>query len=507
MTQSSVLVLDFGAQYNHLIARRIRELEVFCEVLPFDTSIEVIRQKSPKAIVLSGGPSSVVGEGVPLPDRAIFDLGVPVLGICYGMQLMTRMLGGDVSRAERPEYGRRFLHQETPSPLLADLPDEVPVWMSHGDRVEVVPPGFSVLATTETTPVAAMGDFQRNFWAVQFHPEVSHTPLGARILSAFLFTIAKLQANWKASDVLADAVSMIQAAVPQGRALVALSGGVDSAVAAKLAEHALGDRVQAVLIDHGLLRAGEVEEVRRAFSQSDLLVVDARQEFMTALLGVSDPEQKRKIIGREFIHAFERVRERLGLTEVLIQGTVYPDVIESGGRGAHTIKSHHNVGGLPETMRMRVVEPLRWLFKDEVRKVGLRLGLPESLVWRQPFPGPGLAVRIVGEITPERIEMVRGADTIVREEVDRIDPDHRIWQAFSVLLSVSSVGVMGDRRTYAHPVVVRVVESEDGMTADWARLPEDTLERISQRIVAEVSGVNRVVYDITSKPPGTIEWE
>ncbi len=503
----AVIVLDFGAQYNHLIARRIREAQVFCEVLPFDTPAAVLRQKSPQAIVLSGGPASVFGEGVPLPDVAIFSLGIPILGICYGMQVMARMLGGQVSPARKPEYGRRTLYKTGESVLFENFPDETPVWMSHGDQVQAVPPGFSILAETDTTPIAAMADSERKIWAVQFHPEVSHTPLGSHILAAFLFAIAKIEPDWKPADVVQEAVAMIQRAVPKGRALVALSGGVDSAVAAKLAEVALGERVQAVLIDHGLLRQGEVEEVEAAFPDLDLVVVDARREFIDALQGVSEPEQKRKIIGRAFVDSFDRVRERLGLADVLIQGTVYPDVIESGGRGAQTIKSHHNVGGLPEHMRMRVVEPLRWLFKDEVRKVGSQLGLSDNLVWRQPFPGPGLAVRIVGEITAERVALVRAADRIVREEVALVDPDHRIWQAFAVLLGIQSVGVMGDQRTYAHPIVVRVVNSEDGMTADWARIPNDTLDRISQRVVAEVPGINRVVYDITSKPPGTIEWE
>ncbi|MCL5064459.1 MAG: glutamine-hydrolyzing GMP synthase [Firmicutes bacterium] len=503
----AVIVLDFGAQYNHLIARRIREAQVFCEVLPFDTPAAVLRQKSPQAIVLSGGPASVFGEGVPLPDVAIFSLGIPILGICYGMQVMARMLGGQVSPARKPEYGRRTLYKTGESVLFENFPDETPVWMSHGDQVQAVPPGFSILAETDTTPIAAMADSERKIWAVQFHPEVSHTPLGSHILATFLFAIAKIEPDWKPADVVQEAVAMIQRAVPKGRALVALSGGVDSAVAAKLAEVALGERVQAVLIDHGLLRQGEVEEVEAAFPDLDLVVVDARREFIDALQGVSEPEQKRKIIGRAFVDSFDRVRERLGLADVLIQGTVYPDVIESGGRGAQTIKSHHNVGGLPEHMRMRVVEPLRWLFKDEVRKVGSQLGLSDNLVWRQPFPGPGLAVRIVGEITAERVALVRAADRIVREEVALVDPDHRIWQAFAVLLGIQSVGVMGDQRTYAHPIVVRVVNSEDGMTADWARIPNDTLDRISQRVVAEVPGINRVVYDITSKPPGTIEWE
>lgn len=504
---AAVLVLDFGAQYNHLIARRIREAEVFCEVVPFDISLAEIQAKSPSAIVLSGGPASVWDVDSPLPDAGIFSLGIPVLGICYGMQVMARVLGGRVLQSEQHEYGKRLLHPVHQSPLLADVDQETSVWMSHGDRVEEAPPGFDVLAVTESTPVAAMGDAGRNLWAVQFHPEVSHTPLGARILSRFLFDIAGLGRDWKPASVVADAVLMLREHIPEGKALVALSGGVDSAVAAKLAEVALGERVQAVLIDHGLMREGEVSEVIAAFPELELVVVDAKDAFLSALDGVTDPEQKRKIIGREFITAFDQVRSRLGLADVLIQGTVYPDVIESGGRGARTIKSHHNVGGLPESMTMKVVEPLRWLFKDEVRRVGTELGLPDSLVWRQPFPGPGLAVRIVGAVTPQRIQIVRQADAIVRQEIAAFDHDHHIWQAFAVLLAISSVGVMGDQRTYAHPIVVRVVESEDGMTADWARIPDSILDRIGQRIVAEVRGVNRVVYDITSKPPGTVEWE
>ncbi len=502
-----VLVLDFGAQYNQLIARRIREAEVFCEVIPYDTPAAEIEAKAPRALIFSGGPASVLTPSAPLPDPAIFDLKLPMLGICYGMQVMAHMLGGRVSGDDRGEYGKCSLTRVTDAPLLAGFESPITVWMSHGDRVEVAPPGFSVLARTATTPVAAMGDPTTNRWGVQFHPEVSHTPRGREVLANFLFRLANLSAGWKARDIIAEAVNAVRAAVPRGRALVALSGGVDSAVAAKLAEMALGDRLQAVLVDNGLLRADEVEGIRAAFPALDLLVVDARAEFLAALCGVVDPEHKRKVIGHEFIAAFDRVREGLGLASVLIQGTVYPDVIESGSRSAGIIKSHHNVGGLPPGMQMRVVEPLRWLFKDEVRRIGAELGLPAAVVWRQPFPGPGLAVRIVGEVTAERLAMVRAADAIVRQEVSRVDPDHRIWQAFAVLLALNSVGVMGDRRTYAHPLVVRVVHSEDGMTADWARLPESTLERISQRVVTEVAGINRVVYDITSKPPATIEWE
>lgn len=502
-----VLVLDFGAQYNQLIARRIRQAQVFCELVPGNLPADEIRARNPGALVLSGGPASVFAEEAPRPDPAIFTLGVPILGICYGMQLMAHLLGGRVSPAERPEYGRRILRVRRASPILPEAAAGAPVWMSHGDRVDAPPPGFEVFAETETTPVAVMGDPVRRQWAVQFHPEVSHTTIGQRVLESFLFDVAGLCADWRPEDIAASAVSLIRQQVPDGHALVALSGGVDSAVAAKLALDALGDRLHAVLVDNGLLRAGEVEEVRAAFPDLDLRVADERETFLRALAGVQDPEAKRKIIGRTFIEAFDRVADAVGAVDALIQGTVYPDVIESGGLGAQTIKSHHNVGGLPESMRLKVVEPLRWLFKDEVRHVGESLGLPPALVWRHPFPGPGLAVRIVGEVTEERLAIVRAADRIVREEVAHEDVDHRIWQAFAVLLAVRSVGVMGDQRSYGYPIVVRVVESEDGMTADWCRLSPETLERIAHRVVAEVPGVNRVAYDITSKPPATIEWE
>ncbi|MBX5467777.1 MAG: glutamine-hydrolyzing GMP synthase [Firmicutes bacterium] len=511
-----VLVLDFGAQYNQLIARRIRELEVYCELVPGDLPASEIARRQPRALVLSGGPASVFEPGAPRCDPQLFDLGIPVLGICYGMQLMAHLLGGEVIPAEQPEYGRRWMTQVVDNPLLADVPQTSPVWMSHGDRVRQVPPGFEVLARTETTPVAAMGDRRRNLWGVQYHPEVHHTPHGMTMLRAFLYQLAHIAPHWRPAAFIPEAVAKIQEAVGDGRALIALSGGVDSAVAAALAERAIGQRLTAVLVDHGLMRAGEVEAVTAAFPHLDLRVVRAGPRFLAALKGVTDPETKRKIIGARFIEEFEAVAAEIGTVEVLIQGTVYPDVIESGhGSGARTIKSHHNVGGLPERMRLRVVEPLRWLFKDEVRRVGEALGLPAAVVWRQPFPGPGLAVRIVGEVTAEAVETVRRADAIVREELDRAGltgpPEtteaEPVWQAFAVLLDIRSVGVMGDQRTYGRPIVIRAVESEDGMTADWARLPHDVLDRIAQRVVAEVPGVNRVVYDVTSKPPATIEWE
>lgn len=505
--KNAVLVLDFGAQYNQLIARRVREAEVFCEVIPGETPVAEILARKPRALILSGGPDSVFEPGAPTVDPGLFSLGVPVLGICYGMQLMAQVLGGRVEPAPRREYGRTILHRVQESPLLAGIPERSTVWMSHGDEVREVPPGFRVLAATPATPIAAMAYPERGWWAVQYHPEVHHTPEGSVMLKNFLYRIAGIPAQWKASAFIPEAVAQVAEAVGEGRALIALSGGVDSAVAAAIASRALGDRLTAVLIDHGLMRADEVKEVVQAFPALDLRVVDAADRFLDALAGVVDPEQKRKVIGREFIRAFERAREAVGPVDVLIQGTVYPDVIESGGKNSKTIKSHHNVGGLPEEMSFRIVEPLRWLFKDEVRRVGEELGLPDSLVWRQPFPGPGLAVRIVGEVTPEKVALVRQADAIVRDEIRRAGLEREIWQAFAVLLDIRSVGVMGDGRTYGHPVVIRAVESQDGMTADWVRLSFDLLEKMASRIVGEVQGVNRVVYDVTSKPPGTIEWE
>lgn len=502
-----VIVLDFGAQYNQLIARRVREAEVFCEVLPGDTSASRIREKAPRAVVLSGGPASVFAPDAPTMDPEIFDLGIPVLGICYGMQLMARILGGTVEPAEGREYGRTVMTQRQSSPLLAQVPVESTVWMSHGDLVMEPPPGFQILAKTPKTPIAAMGSPDRNLWAVQYHPEVHHTSEGFHVFTNFLYRIAGIEPDWKPDNFIHTAVAQVQEAVGGGRALIALSGGVDSAVAGAIAREAIGDRLTAVLIDHGLLRAGEVDEVRAAFQDIDLRVVDAREAFFEALSGVTDPEQKRKIIGREFIRAFERAQTEIGQRDVLIQGTVYPDVIESGGRGAQTIKSHHNVGGLPDDMTFRVVEPLRWLFKDEVRRVGEALGLPEHLVWRQPFPGPGLAVRIVGDVSEDKVTVLRQADAIVRQEIRQAGLERSIWQAFAVLLDIRSVGVMGDARTYGYPIVIRAVESQDGMTADWVHLPYELLDRMASRIVGEVEGVNRVVYDITSKPPGTIEWE
>ncbi len=504
---SYVIVLDFGAQYNHLIARRVREARIFCEVLPGDTPGHEILSKKPDALILSGGPASVFAPDAPSMDESLLSQGIPVLGICYGMQLMTRLLGGQVEPATKREYGRTFMERQGEGPLLRNIPKDSTVWMSHGDAVLREPEGFQVIATTSTTPIAAMANPTRNLWAVQYHPEVHHTPEGQQMLRNFLYDIAHLTPDWDPKDRVEEGVRQIQSAVGTGRALVALSGGVDSAVAAALAHRAIGDRLTAVLIDHGLMREGEIEEVVAAFPDLDLRVEHADQQFLEALNGVRDPEAKRKIIGREFIRAFERARELVGPVAHLIQGTVYPDVIESGGGKGSTIKSHHNVGGMPEDADFTIVEPLRWFFKDEVRELGTALGLPDTIVWRQPFPGPGLAVRIVGEVTPEALMMVRQADLIIRQEVRRAGLEREIWQAFAVLLDVRSVGVMGDGRTYGKPIVIRAVESQDGMTADWVRLGPDLLERMAARVVGEVPGVNRVVYDITSKPPGTIEWE
>jgi GMP synthase (glutamine-hydrolysing) len=506
-TEHPVLVLDFGAQYNQLIARRVREAHVFCEVIPYDTSPAVIRARAPSALVLSGGPDSVYLPGAPRLDPAILELGVPVLGICYGFQAMALALHAPVERAPLREYGKRQLHVREPSDLLDGVPDGDQVWMSHGDRVNGAPAGFRIVAETEDCPVAAACDDERRLYGVQFHPEVVHTPSGQRVFSNFLERLAGIKPDWNpVADIDARTVE-IRDAVGDDEAIIALSGGVDSAVAAALAARALGGRLHAILVDHGLMRAGEVEEVRRAFTHLDLTVLEEAPVFLAALAGVTDPETKRKIIGREFIRAFERALTLFPRAQVLVQGTVYPDVIESGGRDGRTIKSHHNVGGLPDDVKFRLVEPLRWLFKDEVRELGSALGLPEALVWRQPFPGPGLAIRIIGEVTEDKLAMVRTADSIVREEIRRAGLERSIWQAFAVLLDVRAVGVMGDERTYGHPIVVRAVESRDGMTADWAALDRTVLDRIQARIIGAVPGVNRVVYDVTSKPPGTIEWE
>ena len=506
----TVIILDFGGQYTQLIARRVRELGVYSEILPFNTPIEEIKRKNPRGIILSGGPSSVYEEGAPHPDAAIVEMGTPVLGICYGVQLLSLFLGGEVEPSFRREYGHAEIAITAESLLLAGLDSPVRVWMSHGDIVSVPPEGFTVTATTDTA-IGAIEDRSRNLYGVQFHPEVAHTPHGKDILRNFLVDVCGLRCDWTMASFIETTVEEIRRRVGDGLAVCGLSGGVDSSVAAALVARAIGDRQTCIFVDTGLLRKDEFEEVMEAYREMDLNVVGvaAGERFLTRLAGVEDPERKRKIIGSEFIEIFQEEARKLGGVDFLVQGTLYPDVIESvsvKGPSA-VIKSHHNVGGLPEKMHLKLVEPLRELFKDEARRVGRELGLPEEIIGRQPFPGPGLAVRILGEVTADRVAVLQEADAIVMEEMRRADLYDKVWQSFAVLLPVSTVGVMGDHRTYDNAIAIRAVESVDGMTADWARLPYETLQRISSRIVSEVRGINRVVYDISSKPPSTIEWE
>jgi GMP synthase (glutamine-hydrolysing) len=507
-----VLILDFGSQYTQLIARRVRELKVYSEIHPYSMTAAEIRAVEPTALILSGSPASIYQADAPRPDPGILDLGLPVLGICYGLCALTVLAGGHVARAARREYGPADLLVDHGEDLFADLPNRLPVWMSHGDQVTALPGAFHVLAHTDNSPYAAFRHRERPFYGVQFHPEVVHTPRGKAILGNFLFRIAKCQPTWTMRSFVETSVARIRDQVGTGRVLCGLSGGVDSSVAAVLAHQAVGDRLTCVFVDNGLLRMNEATQVVEMFGKHlglRLVAVDAGARFLERLAGVTDPERKRKIIGAEFIAVFEEEATRLGKMEYLLQGTLYPDVIESVSvRGPSvTIKTHHNVGGLPEKMGFTLVEPLRELFKDEVREVGKELGLPDVLVWRQPFPGPGLAVRCVGDISRDRLDLLRRADVIVEEEIRTAGLYREIWQAFAVLLPVRTVGVMGDERTYEHVVAVRAVQSQDGMTADWVRLPYDVLATISSRIANEVKGVNRVVYDVSSKPPSTIEWE
>jgi GMP synthase (glutamine-hydrolysing) len=506
----TVFVLDFGAQYSQLIARRIRECRVYCELLPHDTPVAEILARRPAGLVFSGGPASVYEPGAPTVDPALYSAGIPILGICYGMQLMARQLGGEVNPPDEREYGKTDLYVDAPDTLFEGLNTSLVCWMSHGDRVDAPPPGFQVLAHTPNSPVAAIADSDRRLYGVQFHPEVTHTQWGTEILRNFLLRACGCDASWTMENFLTQAVADIRAQVGAGQVICGLSGGVDSSVAAALVHRAVGDQLTCIFVDHGLLRKGEPEAVRETFAghfHVPLVFVDARERFLNALAGVSEPERKRKIIGEEFIRVFEEEAARVGDARFLVQGTLYPDVIESGPGKAATIKTHHNVGGLPEDMALDLVEPLRWLFKDEVRALGEELGLPSEMVWRHPFPGPGLAVRILGALTWERLEMLREADAIVMEELRRAGLYRRLAQAFAVLPSDRSVGVMGDQRTYASYIVFRAVTTEDFMTADWARIPYEVLERMSNRVVNEVPGVNRFLYDLTSKPPGTIEWE
>jgi len=506
----AVLVLDFGAQYGQLIARRVRELHVYSQLIPHDTPIADIVARRPRGIILSGGPMSVYVDNAPRVDPRLFELGIPVLGICYGMQYLARELGGTVARTGTSEFGKTTLRVADPGIILQSMEAEEQCWMSHRDCVTEAPPGFDVLAASSASPVAAMEDRRRGFYGVQFHPEVVHTPKGMDVLRDFLFRGCGCRPNWTPASIIEEQVCLIREKVGAAKAVLGLSGGVDSSVAALLVHKAIGDQLTCVFVDQGMMRLNEAERVVEMFTSTfkvPLVHVDAKERFLSKLAGVTDPERKRKIIGEEFIRCFEEEAAKLTDARFLVQGTLYSDVIESGTRQAAKIKSHHNVGGLPEKMGFELIEPLRLLFKDEVRAVGEELGLPEPIVWRQPFPGPGLGIRIIGEITAERVDILQRADAILQDEIRAAGLYRELWQCFAILPVIRSVGVQGDERTYAYPIVVRAVKSDDAMTADWARLPYDLLERISNRIINEVADVNRVVLDISSKPPSTIEWE
>jgi GMP synthase (glutamine-hydrolysing) len=515
MKRDLVLVLDFGSQYTQLIARRVREQRVYCEIHPCTIAFDQVVKMAPKAIILSGGPASVYGDGAPTVDKRVFELGVPVLGICYGLQLIAHLLGGKVEKAQAREYGAARVVVERPEGVLHRFAkrESLDVWMSHGDRITAMPPGFATIGVSGNTPFCVVGNAEKKIYGLQFHPEVVHTPRGSEIVAAFLFDVSGLEPTWTPGSFTDEAIAQVKATVkPDEHAVCGLSGGVDSSVAAVLCHKAIGDRLTCIFVDNGVLRRGEFEQVVTTFRENfhlNLVAVNAKEKFLSQLAGVTDPEQKRKIIGRVFIDVFEDEAAKVKNAKYLVQGTLYPDVIESvsfKGPSA-VIKSHHNVGGLPERMKLTLIEPLRELFKDEVRAAGESLGMPRDLLWRQPFPGPGLAIRCLGEVTEPRLEILRGADAVMQDEIRAAGLYESIWQAFCVLLPVRSVGVMGDERTYEETCALRAVRSVDGMTADWAQLPYDLLGRISNRIINEVRGINRVVYDISSKPPATIEWE